>query len=150
VTWIPLYKRIAYAILFKEPYDGRLLNQRLDEKKNSTGRKETLVEAIGVLQTGRSIYACLTAAPPPPPTHRKDISGSYAKNYQKTILNTEYAELMVETALTTQGPVFNNTAEYPVVKILLNATLSDRTRTQSLQPLTWISSLERISTNLDT
>ena len=69
------------------------------------------------------------------PTHRKDILNGEAITYYNKRLREKLPKYHVEYRVrgtyggnrsNYTGPVSNNTAEYPVVKILLNATLSDR------------------------
>ena len=135
VKWLPLHKKAAYAILSKEPYDGRPLNQRSDGKKFSF-RSESEGPRGGYWKLAdREEYMRLFDSNTLLPEHRRNIpSGetiTYYNRQAKEKLPKDLVEYRVRGTYggnrsNYTGPVSNNTAEYPVVKILLNATLSDR------------------------
>ena len=135
VQWIPLSKRAAYAILSKEPYDGRPLNQRADGKKFSFKNEAQGPRGGYWRLADREEYMRLLDSNTIQPIHRKEIPNGQVITYYNKQLKEKLPKTHVEYRVrgtyggnrsNYEGPVSNNTAEYPVVKILLNATLSDR------------------------
>jgi hypothetical protein len=135
VTWLPLHKRAAYAILSKEPYDGRPLNQRADGKKFNFKSESTGPRGGYWRLADREEYMRLFDSSTLHPIHRKNIPNGETITYYNKQLREKLPIDLVEYRVrgtyggnrsNYTGPVSNNTAEYPVVKILLNATLSDR------------------------
>jgi hypothetical protein len=132
-------RNAAYAILSKEKYDGRSLNQRSDGLKFTYAREAAgprggywrlakREEHMRLLDSG-SIVAM----------HRRDIPQGQVVTYYnpqlkeklKDVNGTPHVEYRVRGTFggnrsNYTGPVSSNTAEYPVVKILMNATVSDR------------------------
>ena len=132
-------KNSAYAILSEEKYDGRPLNQRADGKK-FTVRGEIDGPRAGYWKLAkREEFMRLFDSNTILPTHRRDIPQgeiiTYYNEQPKEKLKVATPNSFVEYRVrgtyggnrsNYTGPVSSNTAEYPVVKILMNATLSDR------------------------
>ena len=138
VRWLTP-KGAAYAILSNEPYDNRPLNQRADGLK-FTVRRELQGPRGGYWQLGRrEEHMRLFDSGTLEATHRRDIPAGETITYYneqpkeklKISASVKHVEYRVRGTYggsnsNYSGPVSTNTAEYPVVKMLLNATLSDR------------------------
>jgi hypothetical protein len=132
-------KNAAYAILSHEKYDGRPLNQRADGLK-FTVRGEMHGPRSGYWRLSRrEEFMRLFDSSTIVPVHRRDIPHDETVTYYneqpkeklKVTASDAYVEYRVRGTcggdrLNYKGQVSSNTAEYPVVKILMNATLSDR------------------------
>ena len=138
VKWIKP-RNAAYAILSTEKYDGRALNQRTDGKK-FTVRGEMAGPRAGYWKLAqREEFMRLFDSNTILPIHRRDIPkgeivtyyNEQAKEKLKVVTPNTFVEYRVRGTYggnksNYTGPVSSNTAEYPVVKILMNATLADR------------------------
>jgi len=128
-------KNAAYAIISEEKYDGRPLNQRADGQK-FTVRGEIDGPRAGYWKLARrEEFMRLFDSNTILPTHRREIPQgeiiTYYNEQPKEKLPQSFVEYRVRGTYggnrsNYTGPVSSNTAEYPVVKILMNATLSDR------------------------
>ncbi len=139
VQWLAP-RNTAFAILSKEPYDGRPLNQRGDGLKFTFTREAEGPRGGYWRLAKREEYMRLLDTNTILPVYRADIPNGQVITYYNPQLkekiklsdtNTPHVEYRVRGTYggnrsNYSGPVSNNTAEYPVVKILMNATLSDR------------------------
>ena len=138
VQWIKP-KNAAYAILSKEEYDGRSLNQREDGKKFTVRTEIHGPRSSYWRLAKREEFMRLFDSNTILPIHRREIPqgeiityyNEQAKEKLKVTTPNSFVEYRVRGTYggnrsNYTGPVSSNTAEYPVVKILMNATLSDR------------------------
>jgi hypothetical protein len=138
VKWLKP-KNAAYAILSNEKYDGRSLNQREDGKKFTVRGEMQGPRSSYWRLAKREEFMRLFDSSTIVPIHRRDIPqgeiityyNEQPKEKLKVMTPNSFVEYRVRGTYggnrsNYTGPVSSNTAEYPVVKILMNATLSDR------------------------